>query len=94
MNNPYPTVLQLRVEATGTRLLAEQAAATLAFRALVGTARDGIARLDFPLGSPAQGYALDDVVGMLDDWLKPVDELILAERADDAVLDLLDRDVV
>jgi hypothetical protein len=92
--NPYPTTLQLRVEATSARLLAEQAAATLAFRALVSAARDGINRLNFPLGSPAQGYALDDVAGMLADWLKPVDALILEERADDAMLDLLDREVV
>jgi hypothetical protein len=67
VNNPYPTTAQLRAEAVSGRLLAEQAASTALFRAMVQTALDGINRLDFPLGSPTLEYDVAGVTSHLTD---------------------------
>jgi hypothetical protein len=82
--NPYPTRAELRREATGDALLAAQASATDAFRAIVATASAAIALLDFPLGCPAAGYDMDDVTGILADWLAPSDARRLRDLAADA----------
>jgi hypothetical protein len=67
VNNPYPTTAQLRAEAVSGRLLAEQAASTATFRAIVQTALDGIGKLIFPLGSPTLEYDVADVTSHLTD---------------------------
>ena len=87
MNAPYPTQLQLRAESAIGALLAEQAASTAAFLAIVKTAQAGIAALDFPLGSPAHGFDLCDITDTLRDWQTSRDETWLEETAEDLVLE-------
>jgi hypothetical protein len=87
VNNPYPTTAQLRAEAVSGRLLAEQAASTALFRAIVQTARDGINRLDFPLGSPTLEYDVAGVTSFLTGRLTPRDEQYLEEMAGDRALE-------
>ena len=79
MNAPYPTHLQLRAESAIGALLAEQATATEAFRAIVATAQAGIAVLHFPLGSPAHGFDLEDIT----ERLKQEDKILAEMKADE-----------
>lgn len=89
MNNPFPSQTQLRAEAAVARLLAQQAADTATFQRIVATATAAIAALHLPLGSPAHNYDLAEIIGTLNDWLVPRDEIQLEEYAEDAVLTLL-----
>jgi hypothetical protein len=89
VNAPYPTHLQLRAESAIGALLAEQATATEAFRAIVATAQAGIAVLHFPLGSPAHGFDLEDITETLCNWQNRRDEAQLEEIAEDLVLERL-----
>lgn len=88
MNNPYPSRAQLHAEATADRLLAEQAGATLAFHAIVLGAKIRIGTLHFPLGCPVRGYDIEDITGLLDEWLEPRDPRLLEQLADDAACEL------
>lgn len=85
--NPYPSRAELRREYAIDALLADQAAATEAFHAIVATAAAGIAALEFPLGCPAAGYDMDDVTGILADWLTPAKPLRMYDLARDAYAD-------
>jgi hypothetical protein len=63
------------------QLLREQSEATIAFR----DARNAFAavydKLHFPLGSPVQGYDLDDITAILADWI------VLRDDDEDAAID-------
>jgi hypothetical protein len=87
MNDPYPTNAQLYAEADANRLLAEQAAATAAFRHIVRAAIAAIDALHFPLGSPAAGFEIDDITGTMMDFLAPTDPQYLQDVANDRALD-------
>jgi hypothetical protein len=89
VNAPYPTQLQLRADSAIGALLAEQAAATAAFVAIVKTAQTGFAALHFPLGSPALGFDLEDITETLSDWQNAREEARLEETAEDLVLERL-----
>ena len=82
--NPYPTRAELRREAAADILFDAQATATDAFHAIVATARTAIAALEFTLGCPAAGYDMDDVTGILADWLVPAEPLRMRDLARDA----------
>lgn len=88
MNNPYPTARQLRTEAVADRLLAEQIAATAAFRAIVKAAKAEIDALHFPLGCPVPGYDEEDIAGLLLEWQSPRDALVLEAIADDTAREM------
>jgi hypothetical protein len=62
-------------------LAAQQAAATASFQEIVRNARAAIARLDFPLGSPARGYDLQDIEAELTAWLSPRSAALLDAEA-------------
>ena len=86
MNNPFPSTLQLRAEAMVDRLLAEQEAAAGSFRSAATAFLIFLRDQHFPLGSPVQGWGLDDIEQALLDWAHNVrDELILQEIAEDLV---------
>jgi len=89
VNAPYPTHLQLRAESAIGKLLAEQAAATAAFLAIVRTAQAGIAALHFPIGSPAHHFDLCDITDALSDWQTARDATWLEETAEDLVMERL-----
>ena len=90
MNHPFPTALQLRAETATNALLAEQAADTAIFSNVIKTAVVAIAGLHFPLGSPAHGADLCDILDTLADWQTPRDPEWLADAAEDAVLAMLE----
>jgi hypothetical protein len=68
-NDPFPSAAQLRLEAAADRLLVRQAVSTEALGKLVERFRADFARLDFPLGSPVPGYALEDIDEHARDWV-------------------------
>jgi hypothetical protein len=89
-NNPFPSSLQLRAEAAVDRILAEQEAASGAFRSAATAFLHFLRAQYFPLGSPVQGWALDDIERALGDWAHNVrDELILQEIAEDIIQERL-----
>ena len=69
MNNPDPTKAQLRTEAGADRLLAEQTAATAAFKTALDTFAAAFDAMRFPLGSPVAGYDVQDINGVIADWM-------------------------
>lgn len=90
MNNPFPTALQLRAEAAIDRMLAEQEAASGSFRAAATAFLAFLRDQHFPLGSPVQGWSLDDIEQALLDWAHNVrDPLALQEIAEDVVQERL-----
>lgn len=90
MNNPFPTALQLRAEAAIDRMLAQQEAASGSFRAAATAFLVFLRDQYFPLGSPVQGWSLDDIEAALLDWAHNVrDELALQEIAQDIVTERL-----
>jgi hypothetical protein len=89
VNNPFPTQIQLRSELAVDRLLEQQAATTRTFQRIIIQARAAVEALHFPLGSPAHGYDLADIIATLGDWLVERDPDQLQEYAEDAVLTLL-----
>jgi hypothetical protein len=68
-NNPHPTRAALATEASADALLASHARAVAAFQALVRDAIAKVRAIEFPLGSPASGYDVDDIESFLGDWL-------------------------
>lgn len=58
-----------RAEYAAGDLLEAQATATAAFVAVITTARQTIAALDFPLGSPAKHFDIKDIDSALRDLL-------------------------
>jgi hypothetical protein len=90
MNNPFPTDLQLRAEAAVDRMLAQQEAASGSFRSAATAFLLFLRDQHFPLGSPVQGWGLDDIEAALGDWAHNVrDELTLQEIAEDIVQERL-----
>jgi len=91
MNHPYPTSRQLRTEAAADRLLAEQAAAEAAFRRIVNAARAAIAKLEFPLTSPAYHYDTAGILSLLDELLAGPEadylEMLATDMARDAMME-------
>src|SRR5664279_4744085 len=90
MYNPFPTALQLQAETATNALLAQQAADSEVFAQIIRQAQRCIAGLHFPLGSPAHGADLCDILATLADWQTPRDPEWLAEAAEDAVLAMLE----
>jgi hypothetical protein len=90
VTDTFPAVLQCRAESTVEKLLADQAAATAAFVAIVKTAQAGIAALKFPLGSPARIFELTEITDCLSDWQDARRDEDLRWEAEDRVLKALD----
>jgi hypothetical protein len=90
MNNPFPTALQLRAEAAVDRILAEQEAASGAFRSAATAFLHFLRDQYYPLGSPVQGWALDEIEHALGQWAHDVrDTLALEEIAQDIIQERL-----
>lgn len=90
MNNPFPTSLQLRAEAAVDRILAEQEAAAGAFRSAATAFLHFLRDQYYPLGSPVQGWALDEIELALGQWAHDVrDPLALEEIAQDIIQERL-----
>lgn len=69
--NPYPTHAEEALEARVEALLTEQHRAAERFRAALAVFRRAVVALDFPLGSPVEGYGLDDLTDLLDQFAIP-----------------------
>ena len=63
----YPTAAQLHAEADTDRLVAAQCAAAERLAEILAVAIAQVRTIDFPLGTPAQGYDPDDILTLLRD---------------------------
>jgi hypothetical protein len=66
-------------------LLADHSTATEKFLTAVKQLRTVVSNLDFPLGSPAKGYDLTDILATLNEWAIPPDPATLEWAARDCV---------
>ena len=63
----YPTAAQLHAAADTDRLVAAQCAAAQRLAEILSVAVAQVRTIDFPLGTPAQGYDPDDILALLRD---------------------------
>lgn len=66
--NPYPSNSDLHIEMVADQLLTEQAADTAKYVAALRAFDAAISPLQFPLGSPVQGYDWKDILCHTADW--------------------------
>lgn len=83
-NDPYPSRRQLRQEAAVETLLSAQEQAARRLRDVLTAAVAEIEQIEFPLGSPVQGYDVPDILSTLRDLIPPCDPLARHEAEEAA----------